>query len=168
MLAMTVDRFRDWLEYEVEAHRRVLESLASVPEAARGREQFRRAVDVFVHVIAARRLWLSRFGALEEPEELFPNGVAFESLAPLHEATYAAWREWLAGVGDGDLDTEFEYSSFGSDERFASTYAEILTQLFGHSWYHRGQIAMLVRQCGGEPAVTDYVYLTRRRVGAGA
>jgi uncharacterized damage-inducible protein DinB len=39
----------------------------------------------------------------------------------------------------------------------AELLADILAQLFGHSWYHRGQIAMLVRAAGGEPAVTDRI-----------
>ncbi len=38
---------------------------------------------------------------------------------------------------------------------------DILTQLFGHSWYHRGQIAARVRELGGEPAATDFVFFTR-------
>ena len=161
-----IERFRQWLDYEVTAHGRVLASLEGVPASGREGEAFRKAVDIFAHVIAARRLWLSRFGVIDAPEDLFPRGVALESLGPLHESTYAAWRRWLDQADDAGLDDEFEYASFGSDERFASTYAEILTQLFGHSWYHRGQIASLVKTCGGQPAVTDYVYFTRRPIGA--
>jgi uncharacterized damage-inducible protein DinB len=41
---------------------------------------------------------------------------------------------------------------------------DILAQLFGHSWYHRGQIAMLVRTAGDEPAVTDLIYWCRKDV----
>ncbi|MFL6198680.1 MAG: DinB family protein [Thermoanaerobaculia bacterium] len=41
------------------------------------------------------------------------------------------------------------------------TILYILTQLFGHSWYHRGQIAQLVRALGAEPAVTDFVFWSR-------
>jgi len=41
---------------------------------------------------------------------------------------------------------------------------DILAQLFGHSWYHRGQIALLVRSIGAEPAATDFVYWTREAI----
>jgi uncharacterized damage-inducible protein DinB len=41
---------------------------------------------------------------------------------------------------------------------------DILTQLFGHSSYHRGQVALLIRDLGGEPAVTDYVFWVREPV----
>ena len=33
-----------------------------------------------------------------------------------------------------------------------------------HSWYHRGQIATLVRALGAEPAVTDFVFWSRELV----
>jgi uncharacterized damage-inducible protein DinB len=48
--------------------------------------------------------------------------------------------------------------------RFRSTIEDILTRLFGHSWYHRGQIAMLLRSIGAEPAVTDFVFWAREPV----
>ena len=55
---------------------------------------------------------------------------------------------------------DFEYVSLDGP-RFRSRVDDILTQLFGHSWYHRGQIALLVRSIGAEPAVTDFVFWTR-------
>jgi uncharacterized damage-inducible protein DinB len=60
---------------------------------------------------------------------------------------------------------EIEYQSLDSG-RFRNRVEEVLTQLFGHSWYHRGQIAMLVRAAGGEPAVTDFIFWCREPVGA--
>jgi uncharacterized damage-inducible protein DinB len=33
----------------------------------------------------------------------------------------------------------------------------ILTQTFGHAWYHRGQIAQLVAGLGGKAVDTDYI-----------
>jgi uncharacterized damage-inducible protein DinB len=35
---------------------------------------------------------------------------------------------------------------------------DLLTQLFGHAWYHRGQIAMLVKDLGGETVDTDFIF----------
>jgi uncharacterized damage-inducible protein DinB len=54
----------------------------------------------------------------------------------------------------------FEYQSLDAG-RFRNTIADVLAQLYGHSWYHRGQIAMLVRTAGGQPAVTDLIYWCR-------
>jgi uncharacterized damage-inducible protein DinB len=41
----------------------------------------------------------------------------------------------------------------------------VLIQLFGHSLYHRGQIALLLRRIGAEPASTDFVFWTRQAIG---
>ena len=42
---------------------------------------------------------------------------------------------------------------------------DILTQLHGHSLYHRGQIAMLLRSAGVEPPATDFVFWAREPIG---
>jgi uncharacterized damage-inducible protein DinB len=47
---------------------------------------------------------------------------------------------------------------------YRNTVRDILTHLFGHSWYQRGQIAGLVRAIGGEPPVTDFVFWVREEV----
>jgi uncharacterized damage-inducible protein DinB len=36
--------------------------------------------------------------------------------------------------------------------------------VFGHAWYHRGQIAMLVKDLGGETVDTDYIFWNRPTV----
>jgi uncharacterized damage-inducible protein DinB len=122
-------------------------------------------VDLLAHVAAARRLWLFRLGwTTRPPVDVFPRGVR---LADAERDLVDVEREWaviLAGLTDGDLDRAFEYASL-EGPRFRNRVEDILAQLFGHSWYHRGQIAQLVRSVGGEPAVTDYVYWTREALG---
>ena len=71
-----------------------------------------------------------------------------------------SWADYLARADDGELARVCEYQSLDAG-RFRSRVEDILAQLFGHSWYHRGQIAMLVRAAGGEPAVTDLIYWCR-------
>ena len=57
----------------------------------------------------------------------------------------------------------FEYQSLDAG-RFRNRIEDILAQLYGHSWYHRGQIACWSAPAGGEPAVTDFVYWCREPV----
>jgi uncharacterized damage-inducible protein DinB len=159
-----VDRFRRWFEYERDAHAKVLASLATVPAECRGLPAWQKALDLLAHMVAARRLWLFRLGvAADGPRELFPNGVRLEEVTAELARVEAAWSAYLAGLTDADLARVLEYQSLDSG-RFRNTVEDILTQLFGHSWYHRGQIAVLVRTCGGEPAVTDYIFWRRERV----
>jgi uncharacterized damage-inducible protein DinB len=73
------------------------------------------------------------------------------------------WDDYLAGLDDTELARVFEYRALEGD-RFRNRVEDILTQLFGHSWYHRGQVAALIRELGGEPAATDYVFWVREPV----
>jgi uncharacterized damage-inducible protein DinB len=70
-------------------------------------------------------------------------------------------------VDDDELTREFEYQSLDAG-RFRNRIEDILAQLFGHSSYHRGQIAMLVRAAGGQPAITDLVFWCRQPVPGGS
>ena len=115
------------------------------------------------HLIAARRMWLYRFGVAKENAELFPRNVQFSALAGRLAEMEAGWSEYLEKLTDSELERVFEYQSY-EGSRFRNTVADILTQLFGHSWYHRGQIAAMVRALGAEPAVTDFVYWSRELV----
>lgn len=159
------DRYRRWFEYEQAAHRLVLASLQTVPAERRAEPAFQKAVNVFAHILAARRMWLYRFGILgEAPAELFPQAVAAESLAAQADAVHAAWAAYLERLDDAELARDFEYRAVDG-KRFRSRIEDILTQLFGHSCYHRGQIATQVKLAGGEPAVTDFVYWSRTPLG---
>ncbi|HKW98188.1 MAG TPA: DinB family protein [Bryobacteraceae bacterium] len=158
------DQYRRWFEYEQDSHAKVLVSLARVPENLRTAETFQKAATLMAHMIAARRLWLYRLGgAAEPPSDLFPRNVRLDDLKRELGQIESAWSGYLARLTDADLARRFQYRSL-EGEWYANTIEEILAQLFGHSWYHRGQIAALIRSLGCEPAVTDFVFWTRQAI----
>ena len=164
MTTHTADRFRRLFEYEKDAHAKVIASLVAVSADKRSSPMFQKALDLFAHICAARRMWLYRFGATSEAiTDLFPQGVALDSLTSLAEAMHAVWSDYLASLDDAEAARVFEYSSLDGG-RFRNSVEDILTQLFGHSLYHRGQIAMLLRSIEAEPAVTDFVYWSREAI----
>jgi uncharacterized damage-inducible protein DinB len=159
-----LDRYRRWFDYERDSHAKVLASLASVPEANRSSPAFAKAVTLLGHLAAARQLWLFRFGVTAEaPCDFFPAGLGLTELAERIERVQSAWSAYLERLDDAQLSRVFEYQSLDGG-RYRNTVEDILTQLFGHSCYHRGQIASLVREAGGEPAVTDFVFWTRQPI----
>jgi len=159
-----VDRYRRWFEYEQDAHAKVIASLETVPVDRRESAEFRRAVSIFAHIVAARKVWLFRFGVAAAPSgALFPENPSIAAVAAEWEAARVQWLDFLAKADDDALARVFEYQSFDAG-RFRNRVEDILTQLFGHSWYHRGQIAMLVKASGGQPAITDFVYWCREGV----
>jgi len=162
-----IDRYSRWFEYEKDSHAKTIASLVGVPADKRTEPSYQKAVDLFAHIMAARRLWLYRLGKLSEgPRDIFPQSVAVESLTLLAEETHSLWDNYIEGLDDVRLSQIFEYRSLDG-ELFRNSIEEILTQLFGHSWYHRGQIAQLVRSMDCQPAVTDFVYWTREPVTEG-
>jgi uncharacterized damage-inducible protein DinB len=158
------ERFRRWYEYEQDAHAKVLRSLETVPEGRRSSAEFHKAVDLLGHIDAARRMWLFRFGVSSRPpDSLFPQGVSLPEVTANFRDTQEGWSAYLNNLDDAALARSFEYQSLDSG-RFRNRVEDILAQLFGHSWYHRGQIATLVRAAGGEPAITDFVFWCREPV----
>jgi len=158
-----IDHYRRWFTYERHVHRTTLESLTRLDESQKATASFQKAVDLLAHLVAARRMWLFRFGVTAENVELFPSNVKVETLPALIEQMEGDWNQYLYTLNDEDLQRVFEYTSY-EGKRFRNSIGDILTQLFGHSWYHRGQIAALVRAMGGEPAVTDFVFWAREQI----
>ncbi len=161
-----IDLFRRWFEYEQDAHAKVFSSFESVPEGKRSAPEFRKAVALLAHIVAARHIWLGRLGEIPAV-----SGTLFADVQTVDIARVAAdwkrvsglWAAYLASLNDLAIERELEYQSLDAG-RFRNRIEDILTQLFGHSWYHRGQIAMLIRAAGGEPAVTDFIFWCREPI----
>jgi uncharacterized damage-inducible protein DinB len=167
----TLRRVRRSFEYETWANARVNDSLRSAADrlehggAAAEAPALVKALQIWAHVQWARRMWLSRLGATDPPsmdEGMFPTRslpAVLRDCADMDEL----WTEYLSRLGE---------SQFGSTCRYTATegiaydtfVADILTHVVNHSTYHRGQIARLVAECGGEVAQTDYIAFARTRV----
>jgi len=160
---MTAEKYRRWFEYEQDSNAKVLASLQAVADPLRGLPQFQKAVDLLAHLVAARNMWLYRLGYGSQPLELFPAETPLTSLPQLLDQMHAAWRRYFESLTDGEIARLFDYQSFDG-EPFRNTVEDVLTQLYGHSLYHRGQIAMLLRSIGAEPAATDFIYWAREAI----
>lgn len=154
------DRFRRWYDYEKSCNALVLEMLASVPEDRRSEPGYARAVGRMAHMLAARGRWLNRLGLATELPPLFPT---YDDLADQVARTEAAWTEFLARLDDGALADTFEWTA-ADGKRLRWDMEGLLTQLFIHAPYHRGQIAQSVAELGGRAVDTDYVYWSKPTV----
>jgi uncharacterized damage-inducible protein DinB len=159
-----LEQYRRWFAYERDAHAKVIRSLESVPEERRAGPEYRRAVVLLAHLAAARRTWLGRLGVIPAAQgSLFPAEADLKQVVDDLKTVETLWGEYLERLQGEELGRTFEYQSLDAG-RFRNQVEDVLAQLFGHSSYHRGQIAMLVRAAGGEPAVTDLIYWCREAV----
>jgi uncharacterized damage-inducible protein DinB len=156
-----VERYRRWFECEKDMHRKVLESLETVPEEGRSSEPYRKAVNLMGHIAAARRTWLHRIDpTIDRPAAIFPTDVTLEGVRPELEAVERAWTDYLGRLTDEEATRSISYRT-SEGAWYRSAVADVLMQTYGHSLYHRGQIATLVRAAGGQPAMTDFIFWTR-------
>jgi uncharacterized damage-inducible protein DinB len=160
-------RFSRLLSYERDVTQSVIHSLRSAKShveregGAAMSPAFVRAVEIFAHVQAARRIWLSRIdAAATPPQEVFPAGWSLDRCAEEAAALDDEWSRLMAGLPHTGFDTNIEYTST-EGTRFTSTLADILTHVVNHGSYHRGQIARLIAECGAEPPVTDFIVWSR-------
>lgn len=158
-----VERYRRWFEYEIDAHAKVRQSLDTVPAERRSGPEFRKAVELLAHLVAARSLWLSRLGAGPVPKQLFLEDPDLAEATTELREVQLHWAEYLRRLTEEELDRVFPYKSWDGPW-YRNTVGDVLTQMFGHSWYHRGQIAVLVRAAGGKPAETDFIFWCREPI----
>ncbi len=154
------ERFRTWYAHERHANAQALAMLRSVPEEARASPGFARAVGKMAHLIAARHHWLASLGEVSDrPASWFP-ATPLEQLPALLAAIEDRWTRYLDGLTDERIEAECTLLA-ESGSRWRWRLIDLLTQLHGHAWYHRGQIATLVHDLGGKPEDSDYIFWNR-------
>jgi uncharacterized damage-inducible protein DinB len=76
------------------------------------------------------------------------------------DANASELARYVDELEEADLTREIDYTNTAG-RAFRSRVDDILTHVALHGSYHRGQLAMLARQGGGEPASTDYIAFVR-------
>jgi uncharacterized damage-inducible protein DinB len=175
---MNKDDIQLLYEYDRWANNRVLEALAALSAEQFTRDlggSFSSVRDAFLHIIGGEWGWLAYW---KEPTpstalatdlrkrrdalfrvEAFPNAAAVQSKWSEVEKEQA---EFVNGLTN---------ESLGKMLPFRATrvsLAHLMQHLANHSTYHRGQIALMMRQLGAEPRATDFhVFLVAGRRDAG-
>jgi uncharacterized damage-inducible protein DinB len=147
-----IDQIRKLFEYDNWATERVLNALEGVDAP--------KALETLGHILAAKRIWLLRLnGEDSSATATFPElGLAdCRKLASELAISYAGL---LASLNQTRVAETVTYKNTKGVE-FTTPIGEILTHLAIHGAYHRGQIALLLRQ-GGDAAVnTDFITFAR-------
>lgn len=135
------------------ADKLVLDSLRAMPRPEP------RAMELYAHVLGAEHVWLSRMMERAATEVVWPS-LSLERAAALAGENADGLRALLAANSGERLQRRVPYTN-SAGVRFESTLEDMLFQVVLHGCYHRGQVAMLVRGAGGEPAPSDYIAFIR-------
>jgi len=107
------------------------------------------------HILNAHQIWNARI-LNEETFEVWQINTD-ESLLKINSDNF---NNTLEIFNQKDLTEIVSYKNSKGKE-FNNTIQEVIFHFLNHSTYHRGQIAMLMKQAGLEPINTDYIFYKR-------
>jgi len=155
-----LENVRRLFAYNAWANRRVFDSLKDSPG------ETDKALRAFVHLLTAEREWLLRLRQNRDTTGFdFWPGLSLGDCEALMGENREAYAALLDGLAESDLARVASYKN-SKGVAYRTSFSDILTHVAFHSAYHRGQVALAVREGGGRPAYTDYVAWQRETEGA--
>lgn len=159
----------DLLAYHYWAQERVFDACAPLSP-----EQFTRHLgnsfpsvrDTLAHIQWAEHIWYARWQ--KEPLPL-PSPEAFPDLASIRQASSAhalKMHALLQRLGQDGVNQSMDYTSRIDGKDHTSLFWEMFQHVINHGTYHRGQVTMMLRLLGAQPAGTDLIqfYWTREPI----
>lgn len=159
------DELRRLFEWDAWANRAALESIRGATDGAGGAANagaLPRALRIAAHLSGAGRLWLDRLHGDPPSMDVWPT-LSIDQCAEAFGELDRAWSAYLGQLSDAELERRVAYVN-SKRERWENAVRDILIHVTHHASYHRGQIALLVRDSGASPAYTDYIEAVRRGV----
>jgi uncharacterized damage-inducible protein DinB len=170
---MTRDDIQLLFEYDRWANIRVLNTLSALSAEQFTRDlggAFRSVRDTVVHIIGGEWIWLQYWkeplhssallADLRKRRDALFSPDAFPDLAAVQLKWVEVEKEQVEFVNRVSNESLEKMLPFRTTQ---VRLAQLMQHLANHSTYHRGQIALMMRQLGGEPLATDFhVFLVER------
>ena len=163
---MTIDDIRPLYQYDRWANNRVLQAASRLSTEEFTRDlggSFRSVRDTPVHIIGGGWIWLrywkepptssALLTGLRSRRDLLFNPNSFPNVATVQLKWAEVENEQIEFVND--LTDELLERLLP----FRATHvrlAHLMQHVANHSTYHRGQVALMMRQLGAEPVATDF------------
>lgn len=138
--------------YDGWANREVLNTIRAAGD------EDKRSLQLMAHILAAGRVWLERLKQVPQSVPVWPPSELAECETEAKKLE-SEWLEYLNSVAD--LSQTLSYKNT-KGEAWSSSIGDVLTHVLMHSAYHRGQIAIHMREQGHTPAYTDFIHAVRQ------
>lgn len=164
---MTADRFREHLQYNEWAGKRIVEAAALLAP-----EEFNRdfgtahssVSGTLGHLFSTDRLWLARLQQAPSPDPAIrEEDRAIENMVHQWPELWAKWNVWAEGLSDAKLEEAVPYRDM-KGAAWQQPLWQLLLHIVNHGTHHRGQVAGFLRSMGHAPPVLDLVALQRLRM----
>ncbi len=144
--------------YDRWANRALLQHLRQLPDVPD------QAVRFFAHVLSAITVWLVRLkGQSSAGIPIWP-AASLDDCEAMLASVEAAMDEFLRTSTDLDLSQQIHYTN-QHGHSYATSMDDVLFHMATHGGYHRGQIALVLRESGLPPINTDYITYVREMAG---
>ncbi len=163
---MTIDDIRLLYQYDRWANNRVLHATSRLSAEEFKRDlggSFRSVRDTLVHIIGGEWIWLRYWKApptnsalltsLRTRRDLLFNPDSFPNVATVQlkwAEVETEQNEFVYGLTDELLERMLPFRAT------QVSLARLMQHMANHSTYHRGQVALMMRQLGAEPVGTDF------------
>ena len=118
------------------------------------------AMRLVAHLLAAERVWLLRLrGEDSSRAEIWPD-MPLREMEVLSQQNRSGYDQYLPDLSDDAFQQVVVYRN-SAGKAFRTPAIDILTHVALHGSYHRGQVARVIRQGGGQPVNTDYIAYVR-------
>jgi Uncharacterized protein conserved in bacteria len=144
------EHFIDLLEYNSHFNQLLIESYLE------NKDSFNeKMISLINHILNAQQIWNSRIiiGPSFGVWQINPD----ERLLEINQSNF---KNSIKILNEKNLDEIIVYKNSKGDD-FQNSIQGILFHFINHSTYHRGQLAMLMKQAGLEPINTDYIFYKR-------
>jgi len=139
-------RYNEW------ANRRVLGAIE------RQNVTTEKILSIFSHQLVANFLWLHRIKGLPAPDLKLWQTYDVPKLRQLVDDGSKQWIEFVDSTDS--FNRILKYKNYVGDY-YETNVEHIMMHLVNHGSYHRGQVALLLRQNGFEPINTDFITYDR-------
>ena len=118
------------------------------------------ALKKFAHVLAAKHIWLVRLNGQDSFAISTGPDLSLDDCRKLAAELAMGYAKVLSTLDLATLDSSITYKNTKGDQ-FTTPIGQVLTHVAFHGTYHRGQIALLLRQKGDTAVNTDFITFTR-------
>lgn len=119
------------------------------------------ALKTLAHILAAKEIWLVRLNGEDSSSIATSPELSYADCQSLAAKLDAGYRQLISSLNEGSLTSSIAYKNTKGEE-FTTPIGEVLTHVAFHSAYHRGQIALLLRQNADAAINTDFITFTRQ------
>jgi uncharacterized damage-inducible protein DinB len=147
-----IDYLRKLYLYDKWAIDRTIATLTE-PENARARL-------MLAHLLWAEKIWMMRLLGEDSSTQSNFDDLSLPECIAMAEELQDAYSKYLEEMDEAGLDRVISYRNTAG-EPYQTPIRDILMHVAIHGAYHRGQVAMLVRDGGGTASGTDYILFTR-------